>query len=435
MVKIRFPRNSTMAQRSVIQIAIDKTSMKFDNNIVANRFEQTTITTHEVTIKCVSSRGKGAKRGAAGRRTTSCCWHAWGTFFDELFRLNPSIVIVAMGHRITATEGNWVDGFTGGVGQQTHSTACDCETNGWVREEVPYTPTVTRVVIPDHEEAATPPRQCDASCRHSSANNDGVCCTRNCGHGLTMWEPLPISCSHCRYSSEHYGRCPVGDECMRSPMYSLFVRWVPPAPDPVEERVCNATCRHSRSNNGGTPCVRSCQGAGNPGWEPYVATDIRRECSTCRYSHRNTSNGASQCPPGRCLSEEGQQNWEPIETPPLPNDPTPNSERRCYDCRHSNHHAGYCCAQADGNNCLIDNEHRLYERYVEPTHTVRKSCDTCKFSVVNGHKNCYLTVGRCTDYVKWQPLVDNEGFDPTPYLQQPTVMPEEKGYMDFEGVI
>jgi len=132
MVKIRYAGSGVvLSSRALIEQAITNTSAKFDNNIVANRFEQTTSTAYEVTIKCVSSRGKGAKRGASGRRTSSCCWHAWGTFFDELFKLNPRIVIIAQGNRITRESGNWVDRQNGLL---TESGMCDCEENGWVRE-------------------------------------------------------------------------------------------------------------------------------------------------------------------------------------------------------------------------------------------------------------------------------------------------------------
>jgi len=133
MVKIRYAALPAvnLSAYGVIQLAIEATSNKFDGNIKSNRFDA--VGSHyEVTIKCKSSRGKGAKRGASGRHTTSCCWHAWGTFFEELLRLNPNIVIIAQGNRIDASGGNWVDRQTFLEGHDAYeSEMCDCEVNGW----------------------------------------------------------------------------------------------------------------------------------------------------------------------------------------------------------------------------------------------------------------------------------------------------------------
>jgi hypothetical protein len=67
-------------------------------------------------------------------------------------------------------------------------------------------------------------------------------------------------------------------------------------------------------------------------------------------------------------------------------------------------------------------------------------CPTCRYSHENGATtNCFGVVGSCGSmdgYRKWEPLEpDNDGFDPEPYLNIPSVMPEEKPYMSFEEVI
>jgi len=231
MVKIRFQRGTSMIRHSVIQIAIDKTNMKFDNNIEANRFDQ--VGNHyEVAIKCKSSRGKGAKHGYTGRRTTSCCWHVWGTFFDELFNLNPDIVITAQGNRITKGSGNWVDREVGQYIRE--STMCNCVANGWVREQDAHDvyahADACGVYLPDHEEL---------------------------------------------------------------------------------HHECDSTCRYSRANNNGTPCTRSCVGAGNPGWEPVVEAPSQtcaRKCRTCRYSRLNNATQALCCVGG--CTYPAFQKWE-----------------------------------------------------------------------------------------------------------------------------
>lgn len=322
MVKIRYAGDGVaLSSQVIIRQAITNTSAKFDNNIIANRFEQTTFTVWEVTIKCVSSRGRGAKRGVSERRTSSCCWHAWGTFFDELFKLNPRIVIVARGSQITRESGNWVD-------RNGESGQCDCEANGWVRESLS---------------------------------------------------------------------------------------------EPTIEHTCNASCRHNSVNNGGVLCNRECRGRDVPGWEPYIPPPtVNRECSTCRYSCRNTGNGISECP-GACSSHELWELYTP--TPVI-------EERYCGNCRHSMiNNGGHLCTRG---RCISEEGNPRWELYTGVSIVV-KSCATCKFSVVNGHKNCYLTQGRCHNMEKWQPLVDDEGFNPDLYLQQPQVMPEEKGYMGTLG--
>ena len=216
MVKIRYAALPAvnLSAYGVIQLAIEATSNKFDGNIKSNRFDA--VGSHyEVTIKCKSSRGKGAKRGASGRHTTSCCWHAWGTFFEELLRLNPNIVIIAQGNRITSEGGNWVDRQTFLEGHDAYeSEMCDCEVNGWdcsdhhaqwIAEQ-----NAASQVIQDAEEtidnmiaataqAETVYHNCNHTCRHSHTNNNGVSCTRSCvGIENPGWEPVR-NCTTCRF--------------------------------------------------------------------------------------------------------------------------------------------------------------------------------------------------------------------------------------------
>jgi len=62
------------------------------------------------------------------------------------------------------------------------------------------------------------------------------------------------------------------------------------------------------------------------------------------------------------------------------------------------------------------------------------------YSHENGAKeNCFGVVGLCRvsdGSPKWKPINDDDdGFDPDRYIPQPTVMIDEKDYMDFEGAI
>lgn len=72
-----------------------------------------------------------------------------------------------------------------------------------------------------------------------------------------------------------------------------------------------------------------------------------------------------------------------------------------------------------------------------------RDCTTCLydaygFSKNTGIKNCRTIIGICgysNNLQGWTPINDNDGFDPDRYIPQPTVMSDEKDYMDFGGVI
>ena len=236
---------------SIIQTAIDKTSLQFDNNIEANRFDH--VENHyEVTIKCKSSRGKGAKLSPLGRHLTSCCWHVWGTFFDELFKLNPDIVIIAQGNRITKDYGNWIDRD---VGQgRMESEMCECE--------------------PEPDPVQGEPSIRCSVCRHS-INTTGVPCTiaivGRCTSG-SLFERIPQEsieeihrhCTTCRFSVTHNpGRvCDKTDRCSERQGFPLWEK--------CNEHTCS-TCKHSMLHHWyGRTCGKNCHAPDNPMWELFV---------------------------------------------------------------------------------------------------------------------------------------------------------------------
>ena len=74
---------------------------------------------------------------------------------------------------------------------------------------------------------------------------------------------------------------------------------------------CDNTCRYSRANNNGMPCTRSCDGAENPGWEPVVEAPSQtcaRRCRTCRHSRLNNATQALCCVGG--CTYPAFQKWE-----------------------------------------------------------------------------------------------------------------------------
>jgi len=267
---------------TIITEALDATNVKFDNNIVFNRFDAVG-SRYEVTIKCISSRGKGAKRGTSGRRTTSACWHAWGTFFDELFRLNPRIVVIAQGNRITATNGNWFDRDVGNGVLETE--LCDCEASQAIqnteREVDDMIAATAQAESNARFDASCQPthHKCDDTCRHSRGNNLGVPCTKLCvGSGNPGWEPVR-TCNNCEHKDIRGAGCHdvVG-------LCSVFSKWKPYTPPTTVERTCE-NCKYSARHNNGRMChtvIGSCLG-GNPKWELYVDPNTITTVGTSRY--------------------------------------------------------------------------------------------------------------------------------------------------------
>lgn len=112
-----------------MHLALKNTNIKFKNNIRFNRFD----IDHNCinfTLKVWDSSREGAKRGYNKRKLINACWHAHGTFFEELFKITPNAkIITSMGGRrkITKYDGNWEDINIGSImNPQYASEACEC---------------------------------------------------------------------------------------------------------------------------------------------------------------------------------------------------------------------------------------------------------------------------------------------------------------------
>ena len=167
---------------------------------------------------------------------------------------------------------------------------------------------------------------CDASCRHNSANNNGVTCQCVCGTDMPNWEPQPpstfrdepnTSCELCVYSStrrgvpcQHY----LDRVCLIDNQHHKFERFV--SGGQPRHAVC-LTCHHNRdggcmNRDNVTTIPMGCPHA-LAIRERYVA--IRKDCKTCRYNWNG--NGQHQrCHPivGLCTSHS---KWSPIITPTI----------------------------------------------------------------------------------------------------------------------
>lgn len=109
-----------------IRKALARANKKYQSNLTFNRFDIYG-RSYRVTLKVLSSNGKGARRGFTGRRMISACWHAHGHFFDALLSLYPEAIIVTGTHKITRDGGNWQDRNIGSIVSPMYfSDACQC---------------------------------------------------------------------------------------------------------------------------------------------------------------------------------------------------------------------------------------------------------------------------------------------------------------------
>jgi hypothetical protein len=97
----------TNASIQVLRRALENVNADHGYKLTFNRLEQVGRRVH-FTIKSASGI-PGARESASGRNLPCASWHAHGYLFDEIFKINPSAIIWAMGKKITIDGGNWMD--------------------------------------------------------------------------------------------------------------------------------------------------------------------------------------------------------------------------------------------------------------------------------------------------------------------------------------
>ena len=71
--------------REQLEATLAKVNEQFDGNIVFKRIQPARGHNRwNVTLTVLDSRGPGGRIGHSGRRISAACWHAYGTFFDNL---------------------------------------------------------------------------------------------------------------------------------------------------------------------------------------------------------------------------------------------------------------------------------------------------------------------------------------------------------------
>jgi len=123
-----------------IQAALNNVNTIFSDNVIFNRFD--TIPRRdgykfEVTLKVKDSKAAGSRISHSGRRMINACWHVYGVFFDECFKLNPACTIKQCGEKVTPSN-NWSDRNIGSIMQPLlYSGACDCRAAGIHSKVIP----------------------------------------------------------------------------------------------------------------------------------------------------------------------------------------------------------------------------------------------------------------------------------------------------------
>lgn len=125
-----------------ILLALTKANEKFDNNLTFNNFQRLSDTRYRITLKVKDSHGKGARLASyqmqldswhnptnfdeawrKRRHLISACWHAHGTFFDNL----PEGTKIQTREVITYAGDAWQDFDIGSkMFPYYASEACDC---------------------------------------------------------------------------------------------------------------------------------------------------------------------------------------------------------------------------------------------------------------------------------------------------------------------
>jgi len=110
-----------------LERALKIVNLKYNDNIIWNRFEQLGPKRFAVTLRVKDSRGPGHRIGHSGRRLIYACWHAHGDFFDALLSVNIETVIMTANRTISKYGGNWIDWNIGSIMRPLmYSEACDC---------------------------------------------------------------------------------------------------------------------------------------------------------------------------------------------------------------------------------------------------------------------------------------------------------------------
>lgn len=125
--------------REQLEETLAEVNEQFDGNIVFKRLQPARGHNRwNVTLTVKDSRGPGGRLGHSGRRISAACWHAYGTFFDNLPEQARYVAPVVVGYdnwgrektrRQECQPGDpWQDWNIGSVMSPLYySEACKCD--------------------------------------------------------------------------------------------------------------------------------------------------------------------------------------------------------------------------------------------------------------------------------------------------------------------
>ena len=117
----------TTATLEQLQQALDHVNTLYAGNVVFKDTKQLSPKRVQFTLTVKASKAPGSRRSPGGRRISAACWHVHGHFFDSLWSLNPSALILAGTLRMTGKQDNWQDRNIGSQYRPCYfSEACDC---------------------------------------------------------------------------------------------------------------------------------------------------------------------------------------------------------------------------------------------------------------------------------------------------------------------
>jgi len=113
--------------------ALRLTNEEFDRNITFRRLDFAGRTRqggekYTVTLTVNDSKESGARRSNTGRRISAACWHAYGTFMDNLPSGSEIVTSTSIGRTVKSPGDRWVDWNIGSrMYPMYYSDACECE--------------------------------------------------------------------------------------------------------------------------------------------------------------------------------------------------------------------------------------------------------------------------------------------------------------------
>lgn len=105
----------TTASKLQVEMAIDAVNEKYGYKLQMRNDKQISKNRFQFTLRSEKSGIPGSCYTHSGRRTVNASWFAHGYFFEELFKIDPDVVVWSRNNMITVDRGNWEDYNVGSI--------------------------------------------------------------------------------------------------------------------------------------------------------------------------------------------------------------------------------------------------------------------------------------------------------------------------------